>query len=38
MAAWGSQSFVRLSRGDNVKRDEVPLGFRIDNIHWADDD
>ena len=39
MAAWGSQSFVRLSRGSkNVSRDEVPLGFRIDNIHWADDD
>ena len=39
MAAWGSQSFVRLSRGEKkVSRDEVPLGFRIDNIHWADDD
>jgi len=38
MAAWGSQSFVRLSRGDKkVQRDEVPLGFRIDNIHWAAD-
>ena len=39
MAAWGSQSFVRLSRGDKkVSRDEVKLGFRVDNIHWADDD
>jgi hypothetical protein len=29
MAAWGSQSFVRLSRGQTpVARDEVPLGFR----------
>jgi hypothetical protein len=38
MAAWGSQSFVRLSRGVTpVKRDEVPLGFRVDNIHWAKD-
>jgi hypothetical protein len=38
MAAWGSQSFVRLSRGEKkVSRDEVPLGFRIDNIHWAND-
>ena len=39
MAAWGSQSFVRLSRGAKpVVRDEVPLGFRIDNIHWSDDE
>ena len=39
MAAWGSQSFVRLSRGEKkVSRDEVPLGFRIDNIHWANDE
>jgi hypothetical protein len=38
MAAWGSQSFVRLSHGaKKVQRDEVPLGFRVDNIHWADD-
>ena len=38
MAAWGSQSFVRLSRGEKkVRRDEVPLGFRVDNIHWAAD-
>jgi hypothetical protein len=38
MAAWGSQSFVRLSRGATPpKRDEVPLGFRVDNIHWARD-
>jgi hypothetical protein len=38
MAAWGSQSFIRLSRGVTpVKRDELPLGFRIDNIHFARD-
>ncbi|MEP7311525.1 MAG: hypothetical protein ABI859_02995 [Pseudomonadota bacterium] len=38
MAAWGSQSFIRLSRGAATpKREEIPLGFRIDNIHWAKD-
>jgi len=38
VAAWGSQSFFRLSRGQaEVKRDEVPLGFRVDNIRWARD-
>jgi hypothetical protein len=38
MAAWGSQSFVRLSRGATPpERDEIPLGFRVDNIHWARD-
>jgi len=38
VAAWGSQSFFRLSRGQAaVKRDEVPLGFRVDNIRWASD-
>lgn len=38
MAAWGSQTFVRLSRGETpVQRDEVPLGFRVDNIHFARD-
>lgn len=38
MAAWGSQSFIRLSRGVTpVKREEIPLAFRIDNIHWARD-
>ena len=36
VAAWGSQSFFRLSRGEKEpKRDEVPLGFRVDNIRWA---
>jgi hypothetical protein len=38
VAAWGSQSFFRLSLGQNpVKRDTVPLGFRADNVRWAPD-
>ena len=38
VAAWGSQSFFRLSRGTTPPtRDEIPLGFRVDNIHWARD-
>ena len=38
VAAWGSQSFFRLSRGQtSPKRDEIPLGFRVDNIRWAKD-
>ncbi len=38
VAAWGSQSFFRLSRNQTPpKRDEIPLGFRVDNIHWARD-
>ena len=38
VAAWGTQSFFRLSRqGASPKRDEVPLGFRVDNIRWAKD-
>jgi hypothetical protein len=38
VAAWGSQSFFRLSRGAATpKRDEIPLGFRVDNIRWARD-
>jgi hypothetical protein len=38
VAAWGSQSFFRLSRGVSpFKREEIQLGFRIDNIHWAKD-
>jgi hypothetical protein len=38
MAAWGSQSFIRLSRGATPpQRDEIPLGFRVDNVHWARD-
>ncbi len=38
VAAWGTQSFFRLSRGKTpVAREEVPLGFRVDNIRWAAD-
>jgi len=38
VAAWGMQSFFRLSRGGaSPKRDEIPLGFRVDNIRWAKD-
>jgi len=38
VAAWGSQSFFRLSRGAATPvRQEIDLGFRIDNIHWAKD-
>jgi hypothetical protein len=38
VAAWGSQSFFRVSRGTMPPtRDEIPLGFRVDNIHWARD-
>ncbi len=38
VAAWGSQQFFRLSRGQTpVKKDAVPLGFRVDNIRWAPD-
>jgi len=38
VAAWGSQSFIRLSRGKTpVDRQEIPLGFRVDNLHRARD-
>jgi len=38
VAAWGSQSFFRLSRGATPPtREEVPLGFRVDNVRWASD-
>jgi hypothetical protein len=38
VAAWGSQSFFRLSRGGaKPERQEVPLGFRVDNIRWSRD-
>jgi hypothetical protein len=38
VAGWGSRSFFRLSRGTTpVERDEIPLGFFVDNIHWARD-
>lgn len=38
VAAWGSQSFYKLARGEkDPKREEVPLGFRVDNVRWARD-
>ena len=38
MAGWGSQTFIRFSRGQTpVKRDEIPVGFRLDNLRWAPD-
>jgi hypothetical protein len=38
VAAWGSQSFFTLTRGQTPRvRREIDLGFRIDNIHWARD-
>jgi WD40 repeat protein len=38
VGGWGSQSFIRLSRGQTpVKKDSVPVGFRVDNIRWAPD-
>lgn len=38
VAAWGSQSLFRLSRGATTPaRNEIPLGFRVDNIRWARD-
>ena len=38
IGAWGSQSIVRLSRGETpAKKDAVNVGFRIDNVRWAPD-
>ena len=38
VAAWGSQSFYRLSLGQTPdKREDIPLGFRVDNIRWSAD-
>jgi topoisomerase IA-like protein len=38
MAGWGNQVFIRLSRGATpVRRDEIPIGFRLDNLRWAPD-
>ncbi|HLK46699.1 MAG TPA: hypothetical protein VKT49_01115 [Bryobacteraceae bacterium] len=38
IGGWGSQSFIRLSRGQTpVKKDSVPVGFHLDNIRWAPD-
>jgi hypothetical protein len=38
MGGWGTQTFIRFSRGATpVKRDEIPVGFRLDNLRWAPD-
>ena len=38
VAEWGNRSFMRLSRGQTpARRDEIPLGFRVDNVRWAPD-
>ena len=38
VAAWGNQSFFRMSLGQTpVKREDVKLGFRADNVRWAPD-
>jgi len=38
MGGWGNQTFIRFSRGlTPVKRDEIPVGFRLDNLRWAPD-
>lgn len=38
LAEWGNRSFMRVSRGQTpVKRDEISLGFRVDNVRWAPD-
>jgi hypothetical protein len=38
MGGWGSQTFIRMSRGQTpFKRDEIPVGFRLDNLRWAPD-
>src|SRR6266853_2952448 len=38
MGGWGSQTFIRMSRGlTPARRDEIPVGFRLDNLRWAPD-
>ena len=38
MGGWGTQTFIRFSRGQTpVKRDEIPVGFRLDNLRFAPD-
>jgi sugar lactone lactonase YvrE len=38
MGGWGNQTFIRFSRGQTpVKRDDIPVGFRLDNLRWAPD-
>jgi sugar lactone lactonase YvrE len=38
MGGWGNQTFIRMSRGQTpVKRDDIPVGFRLDNLRWSPD-
>jgi hypothetical protein len=38
VTAWGSQSFFRLTQKSGAPvRDEIRLGFRVDNLRWARD-
>ena len=38
IAEWGNRSFMRLSRGKTPPdRQEIPLGFRVDNVRWERD-
>jgi hypothetical protein len=38
MGGWGNQTFIRMSRGQTpLKRDDIPVGFRLDNLRWAPD-
>ena len=38
VAEWGNRSFMRLSRGKTPpERQEIPLGFRVDNVRWGRD-
>ena len=38
IGGWGSRSVIRLSRGQTpIKKDTVPVWFRVDNLRWASD-
>jgi hypothetical protein len=38
IGAWGNQAVVRVSRGQTpLKRDSVPVGFRVDNLRFGAD-
>ena len=38
VAQWGNRAFMRISRGQTpVAREEIALGFRVDNVRWAPD-
>jgi hypothetical protein len=38
VAQWGNRMFMRVSRGKTpVERQEIPVGFRVDNLRWSRD-